>query len=84
MNAGKTKVMQCRVSRFLSKDLESIHAVFAGRELRATQECLRWIHKSGISGKLKSNTDFHCRRCLEGKNGRCGGGSQSQNEMCLG
>ena len=30
-------------------------------------ECLRWIHKrcSGISGKLKSNVDFHCRRCLQ-------------------
>ena len=29
-------------------------------------ECLRWVHKrcSGISGKLKSNVDFHCR-CLE-------------------
>ena len=24
---------------------------------------------SGISGKLKSNVDFHCRRCLEGENG---------------
>ena len=23
---------------------------------------------SGISGKLKSNADFHCRKCLEGKN----------------
>ena len=34
-------------------------------------ECLRWVHKRccGISGKLKSNTDFHCRRCLEGENG---------------
>ena len=31
-------------------------------------ECLRWVHKrcSGISGKLKSNVDFHYRRCLEG------------------
>ena len=30
--------------------------------------CLRWVHKrcSGISGKLMSNVDFHCRRCLEG------------------
>ena len=30
-------------------------------------ECLRWVHKrcSGISGKLKSNVDFHCRRCFE-------------------
>ena len=24
----------------------------------------------GISGKLKSNTDFHCRGCLEVENGR--------------
>ena len=34
-------------------------------------ECLRWVHKrcSGISGKLKSNEDFHCRRCLEGEHG---------------
>ena len=33
-------------------------------------ECHRWVHKrcSGISGKLKSNTDFYCRRCLEGEN----------------
>ena len=33
-------------------------------------ECLRWVHKScsDISGKLKSNTDFHCRRCLEDEN----------------
>ena len=32
---------------------------------------IRLVHKrcSGISGKLKSNTDFHCRRCLEGENG---------------
>ena len=32
--------------------------------------CLKWVHKrcSGISGKLKSNADFHCRRCLEGEN----------------
>ena len=48
--------------------------VFARRELRATQsgvECLKWVHKrcSGLSGKSKSNTDFHCRRCLEGENG---------------
>ena len=34
-------------------------------------ECLRWVHKrcSGISGKLKSNVDSHCRRCLQGENG---------------
>ena len=34
-------------------------------------ECHRWVHKrcSGISGKLTSNADYHCRRCLEGENG---------------
>ena len=34
-------------------------------------ECLKWVHWrcSGISGKLKSDTDFHCRRCFEGENG---------------
>ena len=37
-------------------------------------ECRRWVHKrcSGISGKLKSNVDYHCRRCLEGENGYLG------------
>ena len=24
---------------------------------------------SGISGKLKNNVDFHCKRCVEGENG---------------
>ena len=49
--------------------------VFAGVCRRGVSircvECLRWVHKrcSGISGKLKSNVDFHCRRCLEGENG---------------
>ena len=30
-----------------------------------------WVHKrcSGITGRLKSNVDFHCRRCREGENG---------------
>ena len=34
-------------------------------------ECHRWVHKrcSGISGKLKSNVDFHYRECLEGEHG---------------
>ena len=32
-------------------------------------ECLTWVHKrcSCISGQLKSNVDFHCRRCFEGE-----------------
>ena len=42
-----------------------------GRNSIFCEECHRWVHKrcSGISGKLKSNADFHCRRCLEGENG---------------
>ena len=30
-------------------------------------ECHSWVHKkcNGISGKLKNNIDFHCKRCLE-------------------
>ena len=42
--------------------------VSVGKELRATQSCMyRWVHTrcSGIKGKLKSNVDFRCRRCLE-------------------
>ena len=65
--------MQCRLSRFPSED-SGEHPCGVCREFRATQSnvyCLRWVHKrcSGISGRLKSNVDFHCRRCLEGENG---------------
>ena len=76
MNAGKikTKVMQYRVSRFQSEDSgEYPCSVFrkgvASNSIRCA-ECLSWVHKrcSGISGKLKSTTDFHCSRCLEGEN----------------
>ena len=70
VNAGKTKVMQCRVSRFQSEDSGEYpcgvcRKGVASHSIRCV-ECLRWVHKrcSGISGKLKSNTDFHCRRCL--------------------
>ena len=41
-----------------------------GNSIRCVK-CHRWVHKrcSGISGKLKSNVDFYCRRYLEGENG---------------
>ena len=75
VNAGKTKVMQCRVSRFQSED-SGEHPCGVCRKAVGDNsifcvECLRWVHKrcSGISGKLKSNNDFHCRRCLDGENG---------------
>ena len=33
-------------------------------------ECLMLVHQkfNGISGKLKSNVDFYCKRCLEAEN----------------
>ena len=75
VNAGKTKVMQCRVSRFQS-EYSREHPCGVCRKgvddnAILCVECLRWVHKrcSGISGKLESNFDFHCRRCLEGENG---------------
>ena len=71
VNADKTKVMQCRVSRFQSED-SGKHTCGVYRKGVASNsilcvECLRWVHKrcSGIKGKLKSNVDFRCRRCLE-------------------
>ena len=44
--------------------------VFAGSELELGSnsiKCMEWVHKrySGISESLKSNVDFHRRRCLE-------------------
>ena len=53
---------------------------FVGRELATTQSVV-WsviggftrdvvsFQESGISGKLKSNAENHCRRCLEVENG---------------
>ena len=75
MIAGKINVMQCRVSRFQSEDSgeHPCGVCMKGVASNSIQcvECLRWVHKrcSGISGKLKSNVDFHCKRCLEGENG---------------
>ena len=73
--AGKPKVMQCRVSRFQSKDSGEYPCGVCKKGVASNSircvECYRWVHKkcSGISGKLKSNVDFHCRGCLEGENG---------------
>ena len=75
VDAGKTKVMQCRVSRFQSEDSGEhpcgVCRKGVGNNAVLCVECLSLVHKrcSGISGKLKSDVDFHCRRCLEGGNG---------------
>ena len=73
-NAGKTKVMQYRMSRLQSEDSGEypcgVCRKGVGRNAILCAECLRWVHKRciGITVRLKSNVDFHCRRCLEGEN----------------
>jgi hypothetical protein len=65
--------MQCRVSRYQSEDSREYPCGVCrkgGENSILCVECHRLVHKrcSGISGKLKNNVDFHCRRCLEGEN----------------
>ena len=75
MNAGKTKIMWCRLSMGQAEDSGKhpcgVCRKGVGDNSIFCVECRRWVHKrsSGISGKLKSNVDFHCRRCLEDENG---------------
>ena len=71
VNAGKIKVMRCQVNMVQSED-SGKHPCGVCRKGVASNsmlciECCRWVHKkcSGISGKLKSNVVFRCRRCLE-------------------
>ena len=75
VKAGKTKIMWCRLSMGQAEDSGkypcSVCRKGVGDNSIFCVECSRWVHKrcSGISGKLKSNVDFHCRRSLEGENG---------------
>ena len=75
VNAGKTKVMWFRLSMGQAEDSGEHSCGVCRRGVASNSifcvECHRWVHNrcSGISGKLKSNADFHCRRCLEGEIG---------------
>ena len=71
VNAGNTKVMQCRVSKFQSEDSGEHPCGVCRKGVASNSIRIQSLHKrcSGISGKLKSNIDFHCRRCLESENG---------------
>ena len=66
VNAGKTKIMWCRLSMGQAED-SGEHPCRKGvvdNSIFCVEFC-RWVHKRcGISGKLESNVDFHCRRCL--------------------
>ena len=74
VNAGKTKIMWRRLSMGQAEDSGEhpcgVCKKGVGDNSIFCMECHRWVHKrcSGISGKLKSNVDFHCRRCLEDEN----------------
>ena len=75
VNAGKTKIMWCKVSKGQAEDSGEHPCGVCRKGVDDNSilcvECLRWVHKrcNGISGKLKNNVDFHCRRCLEGEHG---------------
>ena len=76
VNAGKTKIMWCRLSMGQAEDCGEYPCGVCRKGVGDNSifcvECRRWVHKrcSGISGKLKSNVDYYCRRCcLEGENG---------------
>ena len=70
VNAGKTKVMQCQVSRVQSEDSGKhpcgVCRKKVGDNSIRCMECLRWVHKrcSGISGKLKSNVEGAWRESM--------------------
>ena len=72
VNTGKTNVMWCRLSMGQAEDSGEhpcgVCRKGVGDNSIFCVECHRWVHKrcSGISEKLKSNADYHCRRCLEG------------------
>ena len=63
--------MKSRINKGSSKHPCGVCRKGVGDNSIRCVECLRWVHKrcSGISGKLKSNVDFHYRRCLEGEHG---------------
>ena len=72
VNAEKTKVMWCQVSKGQVEDSGKhpcgVCRKGVGNNSILSVECVRWVHKicSGFSGRLKRTVDFHCRRCLEG------------------
>ena len=71
VNSGKTKGMKCRTRRVQSEDSGKHPCGLCRKEVTSNSilcvECLGWVHKkcSGNKGKLKSNVDFRCKRCLD-------------------
>ena len=67
VNAEKTKVMWCQVSKGKVEDSGKhpygVCRKGVGNNSILSVECVRWVHKicSGFSGRLKRTVDFHCR-----------------------
>ena len=63
VNVGKTKVTQCRVSRFQNEDSGKYPCGVCRKGVRDNSivcaECLKWVHKSSVLGPLISNRKCH-------------------------
>ena len=72
VNIGKTKVMRCRVRIGQAEDSGKFSCGVCregvGDNSIKCVACHEWVHKkcSGISGRLRSDADFRCRRCMDG------------------
>ena len=71
-NEKESKCHSPSNTKFRSKLRISTHVINAIANAHILcVDCARWFEKryTGITGRLKSNVDFHWRRCLESENG---------------
>ena len=72
VNAGKTKIMRCRVGKGQSEKSGkwpcSVCRKGVGSNSIRCVDCKGWVHKrcSGILGSLTGVVDFHCKSCVAG------------------
>ena len=72
VNIGKTKVMRCQVRIGQAEDSGKFPCGVCregvGDNSIKCVACHKWVHKrcSGISGRLRYDADFRCRRCMDG------------------
>ena len=72
VNIGKTKVMRFQVRIGQAEDSGKYPCGLCregvGDNSIKCVACHKWVHKrcSGISGRLRCDADFHCKRCMDG------------------
>ena len=72
VNIGKTKVMRCQVRIGQAEDSGKYPCGMCRKGVGDNSikcvACHKWVHKrcSGISGRLRYDADFCCRRCMDG------------------